>query len=754
MKIFLYLFLYIILPASLFAQGVPIGNWQTFYTYNTATSVAVDGSNIYSGKYGLQCYNKKTNEYTQYTKVNGLSDINISKLAFNQTNSSLVICYESSNIDIYQNGIFYNVPDVKNANIIASKKISNIECIGDDAYLSTGFGIVVVDLKKHEIKATYPMVIAGEQAIVYDVALHQDSILALTSKGIFAADVNNNFLQNIETWRLVNTNVYKTIEINNNDYFIANDTVLFNWNGGNIIQKIFENNANITDVFYANDTIYVSTFLNDGSLVKMNRTGLLYGTKVGVSPLSMAIDGDNTIWLANIYGGLSSVEGDIQKKFKIPGPFSNDAFNIRFINNGLYICAGYVNPQYIFGINRGGLNRLKNNEWATINQYNYYPQMDSIVDIIDAEEDRITGSIYMASYGGGFIEIDKKGKFTQLARNSVIGSSANGNYAWLVTNLKMDNNNNLWVTVSNADNNLLCKKKDGTWKSFSIPTTGDTKVMAQIEIDNIGQKWIVMPRNRGLMVFNDNNTIDNSSDDRYNTYLTAVGKGNLASNNVRCIAIDKDSKIWVGTDNGISIINCPEQALEPGNCDAENKIVQYDIAAGKLFQDEYITTIAVDGANRKWIGTYNGAWLISADAEKIIGRFTIDNSPLPSNEITKIDIDRVLGDVYFATASGVVSYRYTATDGATELLEPLVYPNPVASDYKGTIAISGLVENADVRITDVAGQLVYRTKALGGQAIWDGNTYTGYRPQSGVYYVLATSADGGLTQKTKFIFMH
>jgi FlgD Ig-like domain len=65
-----------------------------------------------------------------------------------------------------------------------------------------------------------------------------------------------------------------------------------------------------------------------------------------------------------------------------------------------------------------------------------------------------------------------------------------------------------------------------------------------------------------------------------------------------------------------------------------------------------------------------------------------------------------------------------------------------------------LVENADVRITDVAGQLVYRTKALGGQAIWDGNTYTGYRPQSGVYYVLATSADGGLTQKTKFIFMH
>ena len=131
----------------------------------------------------------------------------------------------------------------------------------------------------------------------------------------------------------------------------------------------------------------------------------------------------------------------------------------------------------------------------------------------------------------------------------------------------------------------------------------------------------------------------------------------------------------------------------------------------------------------------------------------MENSPLPSNNIQKIAIDPVTGDVYIGTALGLVSYRGTATDGGESNQDVITFPNPVPSGYSGTIAIKGLSENADIRITDISGQLVYRTKALGGQAIWNGLDYTGRRPQSGVYLIFATNKDGTQTHAGKMVFM-
>ena len=167
-------------------------------------------------------------------------------------------------------------------------------------------------------------------------------------------------------------------------------------------------------------------------------------------------------------------------------------------------------------------------------------------------------------------------------------------------------------------------------------------------------------------------------------------------------------------------------------------------------------TIAVDGANRKWIGTSNGVWLLSPDAgnSTIISRFTVDNSPLPSNRIQKIAVDGVTGDVYIGTDQGLMCYRGTATDGGVTNANVLSFPNPVPSGYKGTIAIKGFSSNADVRITDINGQLVYRTTALGGQAVWNGLDYKGHRPQSGVYLIFSSNTDGTQTYAGKLVFMN
>jgi hypothetical protein len=299
---------------------------------------------------------------------------------------------------------------------------------------------------------------------------------------------------------------------------------------------------------------------------------------------------------------------------------------------------------------------------------------------------------------------------------------------------------------------MVVKKADGGWQKFSFPYNVGEKSAGQIVIDDAGQKWMVAPRGIGVYVLNDNNTIDNKNDDEIRLLTTGAGNGNLPNNNVNTIAKDKNGKIWIGTSDGIGIMNCPESVTSSGGCDAELKIVKYDLNAGLLFQRESVNAIAVDGANNKWIGTNNGVWLISDDAEKIIHRFNKDNSPLPSNDVRSIVIQPNSGEVFMATNEGLVSYRSEATEPKEDNSNMSIFPNPVPSNYEGNIAIKDLVENADVRITDVAGQLVYRTKAQGGQAVWNGKNYLGVRPRTGVYYVFVSNADGSVTKVGKFIY--
>jgi hypothetical protein len=174
-----------------------------------------------------------------------------------------------------------------------------------------------------------------------------------------------------------------------------------------------------------------------------------------------------------------------------------------------------------------------------------------------------------------------------------------------------------------------------------------------------------------------------------------------------------------------------------------------------LFQAQQVNAIAVDGANRKWCGTQTaGVFLMSADGTKQIYNFTTSNSPLMSNQVTSITINSITGEVFFGTPIGVISYRGTATEGGSEFGQVYTFPNPVKHDYTGPIAIANLVDNADVKITDITGTLIFKTIALGGQAIWDGNNFSGERAHTGVYLVFCSSPDGTQKAVTKILFIN
>lgn len=410
----------------------------------------------------------------------------------------------------------------------------------------------------------------------------------------------------------------------------------------------------------------------------------------------------------------------------------NDAWNYQYNGNGIYF--------------------LKDGVWTNINRYKFL-QIDSLLDYITIAVDSRDETVYAGSYGGGLLHIKADQSFEIYKQNSLIGPTVGDPTSYRVAGLAFDSENNLWISNFGSTQPLIVKKSDSTWKNFSVPFYLNVNAMAQIIIDDNNFLWIVSPLGNGLICYNHGSSIDNTNDDQWKLYGTGSGNGNLPSANVSCVAKDKNGFIWVGTSNGIGVIQCPQNVFSPQGCDAIWPVVPQGSFAGYLFSGVQIQSIAVDGADRKWVATNNGVFLISSDGTNVIYQFTQDNSPLLSNNVKKVTINGTTGEVFFATTNGICSFRSTATEGGTTNSGVLVFPNPVPPGFTGSIGIRGLVDNAIVKITELNGRLVYQTRALGGQAIWDGKDYNGQRISSGVYLVVVS--DDGRTEKTvtKIVFI-
>ena len=738
---------------SLQAQQVPVGQWQTHFTYNSVKSVEVMGDQILAAGAHLYAYSVTDNDFRTFSKVNGLHDVDIRLLRYDPVSGYLIIVYENSNIDLYRDNVFTNLSDIKTLNITGSKRINAVLFHDGFAYLSTDFGIVVVNPAKKEIKETYVLQSGNEVLSVRDLAVFNGHFVAATSGGLYTADVNNPVLQNFANWTNTwSANLYHVLPHKGQLYAASYDS-LFRMNG-TLPNFIYAAPAPIVRLRDGANRFFACESDVDIRGIKVfDDLGQLSDSVKQVNPFDVVEYSAEYLWVADYWEGLTRIRNLHEKQLYLPNSiFDNTAYNLSVYGDALYV-AGGAERSWIYTFSPSGFSRYQNGQWTTFNRYRFTAAMDTTLDILDVAIDPKTGHAMAASYGGGLLELDMNSNTATVYKNTPYIQATFGDpNSYRLVSLKYDEDGNLWMSNYGAPDQLVVKKQDGSWQKFSFPYSVSEKTASQIEIDNAGHKWMVAPRGVGIYVLNDNGTIDNKNDDQVKKLSTGTGYGNLPNNEVYCLTKDRNGKIWVGTSDGIAIFNCPESLFSTGGCDAELKIVKYDLNAGLLFQREAVRTIAVDGANNKWIGTNNGVWLISDDAEKIIHRFNKDNSPLPNNEINKIVVHPKTGEVFIATNAGLVSYRGEATAGAENNDELLVFPNPVPPDYSGMIAIKGLVEDADVRITDVAGQLVYRTKAQGGQAVWNGKTYTGQKPVTGVYYVFVTNTEGTETKVGKFIF--
>jgi hypothetical protein len=271
-----------------------------------------------------------------------------------------------------------------------------------------------------------------------------------------------------------------------------------------------------------------------------------------------------------------------------------------------------------------------------------------------------------------------------------------------------------------------------------------------------GFKWMLFPRlGVGVYVINDNNTPFYTGDDKtewLSTFTLSDGS-TVTPSTYKSIAEDKNHDIWIGTDVGPIILKNTANIFNSGYTATRIKITREDNSslADYLLSTEQINAIAVDGANRKWIGTAaSGVYLISDDGQKTIHHFTTDNSPLTTNTINGIAINTDNGEVYIATPNGMFIYQGDAAEGKENLNDVHVYPNPVRPEFDGLITISGLMENTEVRITDTEGHVLVHGLSNGSLYTWDGQLNNGSHAPSGIYFVFEATQDGNYKNVAKF----
>ena len=746
------------------AQDKPIGYWRSHLPYNNAIGVVAHSGELYTicNAAFFTFSPLVSGAQQEYSKSEGMSDLGMQCIGFDASTETAILAYADGNIDLFKNNTFYNIPDLKIKTVAGSKTIYSIYTENGMAYLSTSLGVLVIDLANYNITETYQFLNSNQTIPVTSFIGYGSYYYVTTPKGLFRASKNNPELQNFQVWQKTDTTVYLNSAVVDDTLFLSGSTQLYAMIN-DTMHSVYTSATTIQHIDSGSNNLLICEFnpaTVRGDLKVINTNYQITDSFYCFDPLQALAFTDGSIWVADGLNGLSKLaDGKQTLYFTPPGPNNVNSFDIYARNKDIWVAHGGYSDKYIPNGWGFGMSNYVNGSWVYYRQYSYAPFNDTVADIVAITKDEKDGTVYAGSMSDGLFTLKQNGDYQVLKQNSIFDSSTSiyGSGQRQVIGVAIDQSDNLWVTTAFSQHHLYVKTPDSNWYKFSIPGLPSANPSAgPIAIDGNGQIWFAGLGGSGVVVYNTNGTVADPSDDASYVLTTGVGFGNLPSNNVFCIANDKNNNIWVGTDNGIGIVsNCNPKntASQTAPCDAQIPIVQYDQFAGYLFAGNNVRTIAVDGANRKWVGTDNGVWLLSSDASKIIYRFTIDNSPLPSNNIVKIAVDGVTGDVYFGTDQGLVSYHSTATDGGTSNQNVLVFPDPVPSGYQGTIAIKGLVANADVRITDIGGQLVYRTTALGGQAVWNGLDYKGHRPETGVYLIFVSSSDGSQTYEGKIMFL-
>ncbi|GGG58025.1 type IX secretion system anionic LPS delivery protein PorZ [Hymenobacter glacieicola] len=743
------------------------GDWQLHLPTNRAKALAEVGDRVYvAAEDAFFYFDKGLNTTQLLSRRDGLHDVGVNTLAYDSVSQQVVVAYRNTNLDILRlkDGAILNLTDILRKEISGTKTINHIHVAGRMAYLSCSFGIVALDLTRLEIRDSYTNIGPGGTVVrVYATAVAGNQLFAATSNGLMRAPLAGNLLD-YRAWTTDLPNrggdSFRTVAVQSGQVF-----------AGSIGDQLYRYNPATP----ATGWQPVAPSLRGAEFRQLtaSRAGLLVtdNTKVSVlNPATGAVTAtlrpallrdpraalrtrEGAYFLADFASGLlKTTDGQQAQQFITNAPAQAQAYSVLADarSNTVDIFSGGYSDRYLQRDYRRGFFEYKNGQWTTIDTVNLpsttfpnpvYPNPKDLSRGTRTPD----GTLYIASYGNGLLEWKGPGKFrlfnpTSGLPNPLRSAISDPNYT-RVTDVTTDAEGKVWVVnrhqVAGQSGLFVFDPVASAWTI--VPYFGGSENLERLVLDDAGNAWVSRARapigtTLGLNVLNPTT--------RENRYF-GVSDG-LPDGEIYDLVKDRQGYIWAATLKGPAVFSDLGgifNSAEP--LGFTTPIVQRGEGTGfAALRDEAIRAIAVDGGNRKWFATDRGLWLFNEDGNEALAHFTTANSPLPSDRIVDVEVNDKTGEVFVVTDAGVVSYRggATVTEGKPSCAS--VSPNPVRTDFTGQVGISGLSNNASVKITDVAGRLVYQTRANGGTVTWNLADYNGRRVQSGVYLVLSSDADG------------
>ena len=748
---------------SSFGQNVGVGQWRDYLPYNNAISLAKMNGKIYvATKNNLFYLDDEEQILNRLSTTNGLSDVGVAAMKKDPRKNRLVVAYNSAKIDIIEDNRIYSMLEIERENIVGGKSINNISFNNNSAYLSCSFGIIELNTEKKEIANTFYLNANGNLG-VNDLCFMRDSIYAATDMGLFKASMNDNLLD-FQSWQHVIVDFpINSLEVAHEKIYFLGESLeeIYCYYSQNIF--IVNTTENLRFLKAESDRLFVGTqsnlieIMSDNTMNTIKESSYLYRVS------DVIVDG-NIYWLSDGIRSLVRINENLTlKDYQPSGPLTNRAFSTTITQDKILLSPGGVSVQWDNNNTYQGFYWSDGYNWFNL-PYTSLGGARDITNIVETPN----GKLYVGTWNNGLLELEysedlenynlvKEHNYESSNGNlqTISVDTSDGSYGWLrVKDVVVDGEGLVWITNSLVKKGLAFMNTNGQWKSYNITSYNtQNSHLGDLLIDNQGKKWFVIANGGGMIVYDDNGTPENTNDDNNKHLNTSAGQGNLPSNMVYSLAIDNDGEIWVGTDKGVAVFYDTDEVFGL-NGDAQQVLVEADGYIEPIIANESVTAIAVDGANRKWFGTKNsGVFVYTADGSQQMEHFSIENSPLLSNTINHLSVDYRSGEVFISTDKGLISYKGEATAGEKQHGNVLVYPNPVKENYNGLIAIKNVVENANIKITDIKGNLIKTTKAFGGQAIWDGKNKHGERANTGVYLVFSTDPTGLETNVAKILFI-
>ncbi|MFP7657686.1 type IX secretion system anionic LPS delivery protein PorZ [Chryseobacterium proteolyticum] len=724
------------------AQVISSKKWADIFSYNNVISMKEDnGKIIAAAENGLFYYTISTGEITKLSKANGLHEVGISAFDYNAQTKIGLIGYQNGSLDIVTpDGVTYVVDIPIATGYNGSKKINHISITGDKAVISVGYGVSIFDLRKKEFNDSAFFLAGGVYEASNEATIVDNKVYSVTNTGLKSHEMNTTFPV-FSTWT---TDVPGTFTQIDSDPVISfsSATTAYIFNNG-VSTPLSQTFGKVQDIVVSSNGIIVT---DQSRIYTFNTNGNYVGTASVGEECNTAIRTGS-----KIYGGtiLSGIKDETNNAFKPDGPYFNYAYKLNLYGeNRILVSTGGREARFntpLINAKNPGFYYFNGMQWIYssyfIGQTQSFNILDAVADPSNLDEVYFTNYVYggQGIYKMKYNSTNKDFDFTKY-----YSLSPPNNFAYRPVGLTYDDQNNLFATVGFMDNgSMSVVPYDKTADNFIVKEIAGLSHGVQKALYYENLLWVPIPRTNNFLVYDYKKTPTNVSDDTAYILTQASGFPTNSGGTVS-VAIDKAGDAWIGSDTGLRVLSNAVTAIKEPNPTVNPIIIEQNNLGEELFRDSQILQIEVDAGDYKWISVDGGGvYYLSSDGQRTIKHFTKENSPLPTNSITDIKVDRKTGKVYFASYNGIVTYQGDVADVTSGFGNVVVYPNPVVhSNFKGKVTIKGLAEKTNIRITDVAGNVIHSAVARGGYYEWDLNNQRGTRVASGIYFVLMTNEDG------------